>query len=87
MDGLEQKLDQRSKEDTSLDEVTVKSAKKSESIRGYKKIGKDARVQIKELGDTDNPLIVGKGKTLSKADQKRRRVTTISSYHNLGKEI
>ena len=87
MDGLEQKLDQRSKEDTSLDEVTVKSAKKSESIRGYKKIGKDARVQIKELGDTDNPLIVGKGKTLSKADQKRRRVTTISSYHNLGKEF
>ena len=29
MDGLEQKLDQRTKEDTSLDQVTVKSAKSS----------------------------------------------------------
>ena len=93
MSELENNLDQRSKEDTSLDIVKANKALKTEKskveqAKSYVKRGmaKDARTQIKKLVD-DNPLIVGKGKTLSKADQKRRRMITVSSYHNLGPEF
>tara|TARA_B110000008_G_scaffold279386_1_gene326283 strand:+ start:56 stop:9568 length:9513 start_codon:yes stop_codon:yes gene_type:complete len=92
MSDLENSLDQRTKEDTSLDIVKANKALKTETkveqAKSYVKRGmaKDARTQIKKLVD-DNPLIVGKGKTLSKADQKRRRMITVSSYHNLGPEF
>ncbi len=56
MDGLEQKLDQRTKEDTSLDTVTVKASKK------YKRSAKIVEPTIKDyMSDKDLTMFAVKG--------------------------
>ena len=56
MDGLEQKLDQRVKEDTSLDTVTVKASKK------YKRSAKIVKPSIKDyMSDRDLGMYAIKG--------------------------
>jgi len=85
MDGLEQKLDQRTKEDRSLDEVTVKSAKKDVPLtaKEKKQLKDDARVQIKELNDY-NTLPTKAGVKLTKDEKQIKQVGTITAHYKMG---
>jgi len=67
--------------------IKANKALKSEKVEQAKSyvargMAADARSDIKDM--TDDPLYIKKGKTLSKADQKRRKVGTIVAYHKLG---
>jgi hypothetical protein len=88
MDGLEQKLDQRTKEDRSLDEVTVKSAKKDVPFtdKEKKQLKDDSQAQIKELNEYD-ALPTKAGVKLTKDEKQIKQVQTIVAYHKLGPEF
>ena len=91
MDGLEQKLDQRTKEDRSLDEVTVKSAKSDKknapfTAKEKQQLKDDAQAQIKDLNEYD-ALPTKAGVKLTKEEKQTKKVQTIIAYHKFGEEL
>ena len=80
MDGLEQKLDQRTKEDTSLDEVTVKSAKKNK-ITNFQEVSYNSRnLDIAARKDSQD-FITEKGFKKLGTEQQFDRGKTPSQRH------